>query len=38
MVNIEGKSNSSEEEDESDLNADDEGGIQPFNHTKLKKQ
>ena len=37
MTNIGGKINFSDEE-ESDLNADDEGGIQAFNKTKLKKQ
>ena len=37
MSNLAGKFNLSDD-DESDLNADDEGGIQAFNHTKLKKQ
>jgi len=37
MSNLAGKFNISDD-DESDLNADDEGGIQAFNHTKLKKQ
>ena len=37
MTNLSGKFNLSDDE-ESDLNADDEGGIQGFNHTKLKKQ
>ena len=38
MANINNKITSSDEEDESDLNADDEGGIQPLNHRKLKNQ
>ena len=37
MTNLSRKFNISDDE-ESDLNADDEGGIQAFNHTKLKKQ
>ncbi len=37
MTNLSGKFNISDDE-ESDLNADDEGGIKAFNHTKLKKQ
>ena len=36
MSNLSGKFNLSY--DESDLNADDEGWIQAFNHTKLNKQ
>ena len=37
MTNLAEKDNFSDEE-ESDLNADDEGGIQAFNHAKLKNQ
>ena len=37
MSNINSKMNYSDDEEE-DLNVDDEGGIQAFNLTKLKKQ
>ena len=36
MSNLNSKINFSD--DDSDLNVDDEGGIQAFNHTKLKKK
>ena len=38
MSNINSKMNYSDDEEEEDLNIDDEGGIQAFNLTKLKKQ